>query len=162
MEKKSQFDLMRWIVFYMSIALFIVVFVLTILTLFFELFEIPEKYMDSLFKLFIGETGLFVIALFYSLFGLNRAETREFRLEFETGTDPMEMVGKKAEIAYYRNKNSRISGKTVEVQNIQGPAVLLAIPRGTKYLSLEIRNESVFSGTVNLDNMSVKMVQETI
>ena len=161
MENKSQYDQMRWIVFYISIALFLTVFVFTILTLFFELFEIPEKYMDSLFKLFIGETGLFVIALFYSLFELNRTETRHFRLKFDSGTDLAGIIGKQAEVAYYRSKNSRISGKKTEVQNLDGPAILLNIPRGIKYLSLEIKNEAVFSGTVNLDIMSVQMVKES-
>jgi len=161
MEKKSQYDLMRWIAFYLSITLFLTVFILTILSLFFRIFEVPEKYMDSLFKMFIGETGLFVTALFYSLFELKRTVTRQFNLVFEPGTDPGEMIGKKAGVIYYRSKNSRISGKEVEVRNLDGPAILLGVPRGTRYLSLEISNEAVFSGTVNLDRMSIPMIKES-
>jgi len=74
---------MRWILFYIFTALFVLIVVMTIATVFFGLGAPTENERDLLFKTFVVEIGLAVVALFYSLFGLKKLQ----------GQDLPELVG---------------------------------------------------------------------
>jgi hypothetical protein len=66
---------MRDIMFYVFISLFIALTILTILSLFFGLTKLKEKYESTLVTTFIIEVGAAVIALFYGLFGIKKKES---------------------------------------------------------------------------------------
>jgi hypothetical protein len=63
---------MRWILFWVFIVIFIVITICTIILIFFDFGAVRENERDLLFKVFIGEVGLAIITLFYSLFGLKK------------------------------------------------------------------------------------------
>jgi hypothetical protein len=65
---------MRRVLFYIFTALFVLIVVMTIATVFFGLGQPTENERDLLFKTFIVEIGLAVAALFYSLFGLKKQQ----------------------------------------------------------------------------------------
>ncbi|MCP4977161.1 MAG: hypothetical protein GY931_13455 [Maribacter sp.] len=73
---------MRWILFYIFTALFVLIVVMTMATVFFGIGEPTENERDVLFKTFIVEIGLAVATLFYSLFGLKKQRNPEHH-EFE-------------------------------------------------------------------------------
>ncbi len=73
-EQRSK---MKWVLFWVFIAIYIIVTLLTILALFFDLGNLATDYKTPLFTTFIIETGVGIITLFYSLFGLSRNETKE-------------------------------------------------------------------------------------
>jgi uncharacterized membrane protein YqhA len=68
----NQYFTMRWIIFYVFMVLYVTLMVFTILAVFFNTFELPEEQEEVLFYAFITEIGVAVIALFYSLFEINR------------------------------------------------------------------------------------------
>jgi thiol:disulfide interchange protein len=73
----SQSDRMRWYLLWVFVGLFIVVSVLTILSLFFGIGNLNERHEGKLVTAFVLEVGLAVAALFYSLFALKRLATSE-------------------------------------------------------------------------------------
>lgn len=75
MDEQSKF--MKWILFWVFISFYVIITILTIFALFFELGNLAEDYKTSLFTTFLIETGVGIITLFYSLFGLNRGNKKE-------------------------------------------------------------------------------------
>lgn len=69
---KNQYFTMRWIIFYVFLVLYVTLVVFTILAVFFNVFELPEGQEEVLFYAFITEIGAAIVALFYSLFEINR------------------------------------------------------------------------------------------
>ena len=68
---------MKWILFWVFIVIYIVVTILTILALFFGLGNLGENFKTPLLATFIIETGVGIITLFYSLFGLKKGGTTQ-------------------------------------------------------------------------------------
>lgn len=69
MIEKSQLRQMRWVLFCVFIGLFVITAILTIMAVFFKIEWLGlDKYGDELFKIFLGQTGVMVIALFRSVF----------------------------------------------------------------------------------------------
>ncbi len=75
MSGTSQLDRMRWYIFWIFIALFVIASILTILGLFFGVGDLNERHEDKLVMAFVIEVGVAVAALFYSLFGLKKPES---------------------------------------------------------------------------------------
>ena len=73
----SQSDSMRWYLFVVFVGLFVVVSVLTILSLFFGIGNLNERHEGKLVTAFILEVGGAVVALFYSLFSLKPPASSE-------------------------------------------------------------------------------------
>jgi hypothetical protein len=71
-NQPSQFERMRWYIFWIFIILFVIASVLTILGLFFGIGNLSERHEDKLVLAFVIEVGVAVAALFYSLFGLKK------------------------------------------------------------------------------------------
>ncbi len=69
---KKQDTQMKWILFWVFIIIFVLVTLLTILALFFGLGNLSEEFHKPLFTTFIIETGIGIITLFFSLFGLRK------------------------------------------------------------------------------------------
>jgi uncharacterized membrane protein YccC len=80
---KSQYFTMRWIIFYVFLILYVTLVVFTILAVFFNVFVLPEEQEQVLFYAFITEIGAAIVALFYSLFEINRKKptTQDIRKE---------------------------------------------------------------------------------
>jgi hypothetical protein len=71
--KQTQFERMRWYIFWIFITLFVMASVLTILGLFFGVGNLSERHEDKLVLAFVIEVGVAVAALFYSLFGIKKS-----------------------------------------------------------------------------------------
>jgi hypothetical protein len=76
----NQYFTMRWIIFYVFMVMYVILMIFTILAVFFNTFELPEEQEEVLFYAFIIEIGVAVIALFYSLFEINRNRTAQKEL----------------------------------------------------------------------------------
>lgn len=63
---------MRLVMFWVFISLFVIVVLATLSLIFFGLGSPTPEERSLLFKVFIGEVGAAVVALFYSLFGLRK------------------------------------------------------------------------------------------
>jgi len=70
-EKRQTF-LMRWILFYTFVVIFVVIVAGTIATVFFDFGSPSPEERSILFKVFLGEIGVTVITLFKALFGLRK------------------------------------------------------------------------------------------
>ncbi|MCP5049054.1 MAG: hypothetical protein GY940_17925 [bacterium] len=68
----KQTNRMKWVLFYIFIGIFVVIVAGTIMVVFFGYGQPTEVERDILFKVFIGEIGLAVMALFKVLFGLKK------------------------------------------------------------------------------------------
>lgn len=65
---------MRSVMFYVFLAIFVVLTFLTILSLFFGLTKLKEQYQSTLVITFVIEVGVAIAALFYGLFGLKKTD----------------------------------------------------------------------------------------
>ncbi|MCK9208024.1 MAG: hypothetical protein M0P66_13005 [Salinivirgaceae bacterium] len=69
----NQNNLMRWILFGVFITFYVLITTFTIFALFFDLGNLSSEFKKPLFTTFIIETGIGIVTLFYSLFGLRRS-----------------------------------------------------------------------------------------
>jgi hypothetical protein len=65
---------MKWILFYIFVTIFVIIVAGTIMVVFFGYGKPTEVEREILFKVFIGEIGIAVLALFKLLFGLKKKE----------------------------------------------------------------------------------------
>jgi len=70
---ENQNSKMRWILFWVFLGFYAIFTILTIFALFCNFGQLAESYKSILVTTFIIETGVGVITLFYSLFGLNKS-----------------------------------------------------------------------------------------
>lgn len=75
--ESKQYHLMRWILFWIFVALFLLIVVCTVLVVFFGIGSPNEEERSLLFKWFLGEIGAAVIALFYAIFGIRQAQFKQ-------------------------------------------------------------------------------------
>ena len=75
--ERKQNKRMKWILFYIFITIFVVIVAGTIMVVFFGYGEPRPEEREILFKVFIGEIGIAVLALFKVLFGLKRKPAAE-------------------------------------------------------------------------------------
>lgn len=66
---------MRWILFWVVTAAFVAILIPTILAVFFGVGNLTNEERSKLFSAFLLETAVAVFALFYSLFGLQKASS---------------------------------------------------------------------------------------
>lgn len=66
----SQITKMRWVLFWVFVTAFIIIVLSTLSMIFFGFGQATPEERSLLFKVFIGEIGVSIVALFYSLFGL--------------------------------------------------------------------------------------------
>ena len=107
---------MRWILFWVTIGIYSVVTILTILALFTNLVQIPEQFSNSLFNIFIGEAGLAVLALFYSLFKLNPWEQSVLYTRLTDATEDMADFASKN----LQKQRTRLRSKDKDISNLKG------------------------------------------
>ena len=70
--EKKQGRQMRWILFYVFVAIFVAVVAGTYLAVFTNLVDVSEEYENTLFKVFIIEVGFAVVTLFLVIFNLKK------------------------------------------------------------------------------------------
>ncbi|MFD9815824.1 DUF1045 domain-containing protein [Streptomyces sp. NPDC059080] len=83
----TQLEKMRWILFYVFITLFVLIVGSTVWAIFFSLNGWNPQDKNLITKIFVGEVGISVIALFYGLFNLKNAQNREALAAGDTGTE---------------------------------------------------------------------------
>ncbi len=84
----SQAFKMRWILFWVLVTLYVVIVIATLLVVFAGIGRPEQQERSLLFKLFIGEIGVTVIALFYALFGIKRSQSDIVSGGFKIETTP--------------------------------------------------------------------------
>ena len=67
---EKQLTTMRWVLFWIFTILFVVIVIATLTVIFFDFGNPQPDERSLLFKIFIGETGMAILALFYGIFGL--------------------------------------------------------------------------------------------
>lgn len=72
----KQFHLMRWILFWVFVILFVAIVLCTGLAVFFRIGSLSEPERDLLVKCYLVEIGVVVIALFYAIFGIKRGHSQ--------------------------------------------------------------------------------------
>jgi len=68
---------MQWIMFSVFLTLFVIITLATVLALFAGVGHLSDIEKSFLLKTFIGEVSAVIIALFYSLFGMNKSQPTE-------------------------------------------------------------------------------------
>ncbi|NIM14948.1 MAG: hypothetical protein GTO45_23530 [Candidatus Aminicenantes bacterium] len=76
-SERKQNRRMKWVLFYVFVAIFVAIVTLTIMVVFFGFGDTTEQERDFLFKVFIGEVGIAMITLFKVLFGLKKKPVGE-------------------------------------------------------------------------------------
>ena len=94
----EQESLMRWILFWVFLVIFVAVVAGTLGALFFNFGYLEDVERNTLFTAFIVEVGAAIIALFYSIFRLRRTGTAasRLRLSLEEFADVRQLIGKTA------------------------------------------------------------------
>jgi len=87
--EKAQTRRMKWILFYVVVSIFVVIVALTIAKVWFDFGSPSPAERSVLFKVFIGEVGLTVLALFKVLFNLKKKP-----VEIEEETPVLKVNGK--------------------------------------------------------------------
>lgn len=75
---------MRWVLFATFVGLFVVIAAATIWTVFFTAGGLSPDDRSLLVRVFLGEVGIAVVALFYAVFGLKRGEKGEVAVQSNT------------------------------------------------------------------------------
>jgi hypothetical protein len=84
---EKQLSTMRWVLFWIFAILFVLIVIATLAMIFFDFGNPQPEERRLLFKIFIGETGLAVIALFYAIFGLKTGKKSLVSSENEVTSD---------------------------------------------------------------------------
>ena len=123
-----QRDVMRWILFWVFTALFVVIVTGTLLAVFLGWGKLQGDERAYLFKVFLLEIGAAVVALFYSIFGLKQSRAGErsrVRLGLGVG-DTRKLVGKTAVLSFSDGTGEKLGGDMQrQISDDNGPLILL-------------------------------------
>ena len=155
---------MRWILFLVFVALFVVIVLGTLAAVFLDFGNLKEQHRNILFNVFLVEVGAAVIALFYSIFGLKRKdEVRERKVRLNLGElqDIRKLVGKTALLA-----PSQINGVSLEeiettILDDNGPYLPLDLPPAAYAVYVAVASgDKRYSGSFLVGTHLVDMFEE--
>ncbi len=160
--KSAQLEKMRWVMFYTFISLYVLIVIGTLLSLWFGIGQITREERSWLFRGFIVEIGLAIIALFYSIFGLKRA-MKEKRKEtirlIPPDEDIKKFLNKKPVfIPYLSHEILGEPIKNLGVTNDKDPQCSISIPEDTSsvYVSVEVGTD-LYEGSFMPNEYYVEM-----
>jgi hypothetical protein len=160
----KQENLMRWILFYIFVILFVVIVLVTLAVLIFGIGNLLESERNKLFNVFLVEIGFAVVALFYSIFNIkNKGEIEERKIRLSLGElgDVRKLVGKEAVLAPSKLDGTSLPEQRKRILDDNGPYLPLDLPKDTYYVYItvdaveETYTASFVAGTylVNLSKM---------
>ena len=160
---KKQQNLMRWILFWVFLSLFIAVVIGTLGALFFGFGHLTDSERDVLFKVFIVEIGAAIIALFYSIFGLKRPGAEATRLRLDSGkfSDVQRLIGKAAVLSPSRADGCSLDDINIKVLDDNGPYIPLELPDSaySAYITVDTGRKR-YSGSFIVGTYIVKLSEE--
>ncbi len=150
-DHREQEGLMRWILFWIFVGLFVVIVLATLGAVFLRYGDLREQERETLFTVFLVEIGVAVVALFYSLFRLKKPGNGggdRVRLSLGELADVRRLVGKTAILS--PSEQSGVSLEEVEcnVLDDNGPFVPLAIPSSAYHVLVTVdARTTTYSGS---------------
>lgn len=164
-DPRDQEGQMKWILFFVFVGLFVLIVMGTLAALFFGFGTLQPSERETLFKVFLIEIGLAVVALFYSIFrikGRDRSEQAKVRLSLGELGDVRRLVGKAATIS-----PSKADGSTLEedikcrILDDNGPYVPLDLPPLARsvYLTVQLGDKS-YSGSFAIGTHLVELNED--
>lgn len=160
-DKNDKTTTMRWVLFWVFIILFVIIVVLTLLSVFFNVGNPTESQKDLLFKVFIIEIGLAVVALFYAMFNLKQAaasKSRKVRLDFGDLIDIQQFIAKTAVCSLILDNGEAAPDIKRTILDDNGPYISLDFPKNAQNTLVSVQTDSkLFSGSFPTDSYRVTM-----
>ena len=152
---------MKWILFWVFIILFVTIVFLTLLSVFFGIGNPSENERSLLFKVFIVEIGLAVVALFYAMFNLKQAaasKSRKVRLDFGDLIDIQQFIAKTAVCTQILDNGEAAPDVTCKILDDNGPYISLDFPKDVQNMLVSVQTDSkLYSGSFPTDSYRVTM-----
>ena len=161
-ENKNQTTTMKWILFWVFVVLFAIIVILTLGSVFFGMGNPSENERSLLFKIFIGEIGLAVVALFYALFNLKQTvltRSRRVRLDFSKYLRDINKFIAKTAICSPILYNGK-AGDDIEctITDDNGPFISFDFPKNTKSIHVTVKTaRKEYQGSFQVDTHRVNM-----
>lgn len=133
---------MRWILFWVFVALFVVIVLGTLGAVFFGFGNLTESERSTLFNIFLVEIGVAVVALFYSIFGLKkRIEAGETKVRLNLGkyADVRKLVGKTAKLSPSKVDGTSLREVECRILDDNGPYLPLSLDPSTYSIYVTIQ-----------------------
>ena len=127
---EKQITTMRWVLFWIFTTLFVLIVIATLSMVFLGFGEPTESERNLLFKVFIGEIGVSVVALFYSIFGI-KTKSKEDKVTI--CTDSTEVI------------KSTVEGKDEDSEKKQKNAPIISIDDKLKNELIRLSISALFS-----------------
>lgn len=169
-ENIDKYSKMKWILFLVFVIFFIIITSLTILAIFTDFGSLTSGERDILFKSFIVEIGISIVALFYVLFGLKKGSLQgqsspknlhKVRLRFGNLTDIKMFKGSQAICLPYLADGTEMEEIKCHILDDEGPVLRLDLPNDTLYVFVSIKtNSNIYSGSFAVDSYFVDMKEE--
>ena len=156
---------MKWILFWVFVALFVLIVVGTLAALFFGFGTLQQNERETLFRVFLVEIGLAVVALFYSIFrikGKDRSEQGKVRLSLGELGDVRRLVGKAATLSPSKADGSSLQDDIqLRILDDNGPYVPLDLPPIARsvYLTVKLGDKS-YSGSFAVGTHLVELNED--
>jgi len=162
-ENKNQTATMKWTLFWVFVVLFVAIVILTLGSVFFGMGNPTENERSLLFKAFIVEIGLAVVALFYALFNLKRTvltKPRRVRLDFEGLIDISKFIAKTATCSPILDNGEASDNIECTILDDNGPYISFDFPRNTESILVTVKTSpEEYTGSFQVDSHRVNMKQ---
>lgn len=157
---------MRWVLFWVAVGIFLVVVAGTLGALFFGFGDLEPGERATLFRVFIVEVGLAVVALFYSLFrlkgGSGTLECR-LRLDLREYSDVRQLVGRPAILSPLTSDGTSLDTISVMILDDNGPYVPLELPDSVDAVYITIDSEEKhYSGSFPVGTYHVDLTEAEV
>ena len=157
-HKKDQESLMRWVLFWVFVGLFVVIVIGTLLAVFLGVGKLLASERDTLFRVFLLEVGAAVVALFYSIFGIKQKHTGEpSKVRLNIGETPdvqqladvKRLVGKTAMLSLSKADGGNLKDDvTCKILDDNGPYIPLDLPPSTHDVYVTVKlGDKTYSGS---------------
>lgn len=164
-EHSDQEGQMKWILFWVFVGLFVLIVVGTLSALFLGFGALQQSERETLFKVFLVEIGLAVVALFYSIFrikGASGSEQTKVRLSLGEFGDVRRLVGKPATLSPSKADGSNIRQDIqCRILDDNGPYIPLDLPPVARsvYLTVKLGDKS-YSGSFAVGTHLVELSED--
>lgn len=160
-DKADQMTTMKFVLFWVFTGLFTVIVVLTLLSVFFGVGNPTPAERGVLFKAFIVEIGMAVLALFYTLFNLKQtaaSKPSKVRLDFIDLVDIKKLLADTAICSFILEDGGANDNVKYRILDDNGLYISLDFPKGTQNVFVSVMTDSkTYSGSFPVDSYRVQM-----
>jgi hypothetical protein len=160
-NKTDQTTTMKVVLFWVFTGLFVIIVFLTLLSVFFGIGSPTPAERDVLFKAFIVEIGIAVVALFYALFNLKQTvatKPLKVRLDFGELIDIKQLIAKTAICSFILENGDAKDNVKYRILDDNGLYLSLDFPKGTQNVFVSVQTDSkIYSGSFPADSYRVQM-----